>query len=247
MSDWRKNWAAKRLNRRGTEAARHAWCGSIPEMSVSKPRPGSKQRTWGTRASHRRWHFGAAVPSRVKRITLLRKPGYFGLASVALLCSPALAYLYFSLRSKDKSSPAWALAAMCMYVFIRLAPSCDRYFGCSHTAPPWTDVVVCCDVGPDRCICPFDSGNQTGQSVDISTTHACLISCLNTGLHPSAWQQKPSRTPGKKSDAGREAMPEEPTTWHFLSNSGLEVRVLPGSPKKRQRGCSGAFAVGCVA
>jgi hypothetical protein len=78
------------------------------------------------------------------------KPGYLGLISVALLCSPALAYLYFSLRSKDKSSPAWALAAMCMYVFIRLAPSCDRYFGCSHTAlrgPMWLFVVMWALIG----------------------------------------------------------------------------------------------------
>jgi len=50
------------------------------------------------------------------------KPGYLGLISVALLCSPALAYLYFSLQSKDTRSPAWFLAAISAYVLFASLP-----------------------------------------------------------------------------------------------------------------------------
>jgi hypothetical protein len=90
------------------------------------------------------------VPSTVKRITLLRKPGYFGLASVALLCSPALAYLYFSLRSKDKSSPAWALAAMCMHVLFGSLPVAiviSVVATLRHRGPMWLFVVMWALIG----------------------------------------------------------------------------------------------------
>lgn len=53
---------------------------------------------------------------------MLRKPDYLNPISVILLCSPACTYLYFSLQSKDKSSPAWALAAMSAYVSFASLP-----------------------------------------------------------------------------------------------------------------------------
>jgi len=107
-----------------------------------------------------------------------RNPGYWGLVSVVLVCSPALAY-----AEQGEKFSRLGFSRDVLVRVIRLAPSCDRYFACSYAAPQRTDVDACRHVGSDCYTDGFDAGNHSCQSVAMSKT-----ADVGKSSEPTTWR-----------------------------------------------------------